>query len=56
MYTRSKRYTQCHVSGKYLFTEMFWIVDGDAEVDPDFNFDYVMEDTRSPVWRSLNHK
>ena len=28
-------------------TEMFWIVDGDAEVDPDFNFDYVAEDTRA---------
>lgn len=36
-------------------TEMFWIVDGDAEVDPDFNFDYVAEDTRAVhVWRSRN--
>ena len=36
-------------------TEMFWIIDGDAELADDFNFDYVAEDKRAVhVWRSKN--
>ena len=32
---------------------MFWIVDGDAVIEDDFNFDYVAEDNRAVhVWRS----
>ena len=47
---------QAHIAAANICeTEMFWIVDGDAEVDADFNFDYIVEDTRAVhVWRSMN--
>ena len=47
---------QAHIAAANICeTEMFWIVDGDAVVDKDFNFDYVAEDTRAVhVWRSQN--
>tara|TARA_B100002019_G_scaffold212634_1_gene185390 strand:- start:13002 stop:16028 length:3027 start_codon:yes stop_codon:yes gene_type:complete len=36
-------------------TEMFWIIDGDAELKDDFNFDYVTTQTDTVhVWRSEN--
>jgi len=47
---------QAHIAAANICnTEMFWIVDGDAVVDKDFNFDYVAEDKRAVhVWRSQN--
>ena len=47
---------QAHIAAANLCsTEMFWIVDGDAIIDDDFNFDYVAEDNRAVhVWRSKN--
>ena len=34
---------------------MFWIIDGDAELKDDFNFDYVTTQTDTVhVWRSEN--
>lgn len=49
---------QAHISAaKKCFTKMFWIVDGDAQLDNNFNFDYDV-DTWSldavHVWRSQN--
>ena len=47
---------QAHVAAANICsTEMFWIVDGDAVLADDFNFDYIAEDTRAVhVWRSEN--
>ena len=47
---------QAHIAAANICsTEMFWIVDGDAIIDDDFNFDYIAEDTRAVhVWRSQN--
>ena len=47
---------QAHIkAAKKCFTKMFWIVDGDAVIADDFNFDYVAEDNRAVhVWRSQN--
>ena len=47
---------QAHIAAANLCsTEMFWIVDGDAIIDDNFNFDYVAEDNRAVhVWRSKN--
>ena len=47
---------QAHIAGANICsTEMFWIVDGDAVIADDFNFDYVAEDNRAVhVWRSQN--
>ena len=55
-YTWSKRNTpSTYCGGKFMSTEMFWIVDGDAIIDDNFNFDYVFEDNRAVhVWRSKN--
>ena len=47
-----------HVAGaKKCFTKMFWIVDADAIIVDDFNFDYVVPDHQLDhvhVWRSQN--
>jgi len=47
---------QAHVAAANLCTtEMFWIVDGDAVLESDFNFDYIAKDTKAVhVWRSVN--
>ena len=47
---------QAHIApANVCSTEMFWIVDGDAVIEDDFNFDYVAEDNRAVhVWRSKN--
>ena len=49
---------QAHIAGaKLCNTESFWIVDGDADVLEDFNFDYVPEHHNTEavhVWRSMN--
>jgi len=47
---------QAHIAGANICsTEMFWIVDGDAVIADDFNFDYIAEDNRAVhVWRSQN--
>jgi hypothetical protein len=49
---------QAHIAAaKKCFTKMFWIVDGDAQIVEDFNFDYVVPDHQLDhvhVWRSLN--
>ena len=47
---------QAHIAAANICsTEMFWIVDGDAIIADDFNFDYVAEDNRAVhVWRSQN--
>jgi hypothetical protein len=49
---------QAHIAAaKKCFTKMFWIVDGDAQIVNDFNFDYVVPDHQLDhvhVWRSLN--
>jgi hypothetical protein len=49
---------QAHIAAaKKSFTKMFWVVDGDAEIVDDFNFDYVVpkEDLECVhVWRSRN--
>lgn len=49
---------QAHIAAaKKCFTKMFWIVDGDAQIVDDFNFDYDAGpwnlDTVH-VWRSIN--
>lgn len=44
-------------AAKLVSTNMFWIVDGDADICDDFNFDYQVpkwEFTTVFVWRSLN--
>ena len=49
---------QAHISAaKKCFTKMFWIVDADAVVMDDFNFDYVVPEHQLDhvhVWRSQN--
>ena len=49
---------QAHMAAASLCeTEMFWIVDGDAQLMDDFAFDYIPEHHNSEavhVWRSLN--
>jgi hypothetical protein len=47
---------QAHIAGaKKCYTDMFWVVDGDAEIVDDFNFDYVPKDLDYVyVWRSIN--
>lgn len=49
---------QAHIAAaKKCFTKMFWIVDADALVLDDFNFDYKVPDHQSDhvhVWRSQN--
>ena len=47
---------QAHIAAANICsTEMFWIVDGDAVIADDFNFDYVVEDNKAVhVWRSQN--
>ena len=36
---------QAHITAaKKAFTKMFWVVDGDAVIFDDFNFDYVVDD------------
>jgi len=47
---------QAHIAAANICsTEMFWIIDGDAIIADDFNFDYVAEDNRAVhVWRSQN--
>lgn len=45
------------VAAKKCFTNMFWIVDGDAEILDSFNFDHVVDKWTLEtvhVWRSLN--
>lgn len=49
---------QAHITAaKLAKTPMFWVVDGDAEIVEDFNFDYVVpvyEQDIVYVWRSKN--
>ena len=49
---------QAHITAaKKCFTKMFWIVDADAIIMDDFNFDYVVPDHQLDhvhVWRSQN--
>ena len=49
---------QAHVkAAKKCFTKMFWVVDADAVIRNDFNFDYVVPDYDLEcvhVWQSLN--
>jgi hypothetical protein len=49
---------QAHIAAaKRCFTKMFWIVDADAQIVEDFNFDYEVDDynlNTVHVWRSLN--
>ena len=47
---------QAHIAAANICsTEMFWIVDGDAVIEDEFNFDYVADDNRAVhVWRSKN--
>ena len=49
---------QAHIkAAKKCFTKMFWIVDADAIIMDDFNFDYVVPDHQLDhvyVWRSQN--
>ena len=49
---------QAHIkAAKKCFTKMFWIVDADATIMDDFNFDYVVPDHQLDhvhVWRSQN--
>lgn len=49
---------QAHISAANLAqTEMFWVVDGDASIVDDFNFDYAVpryERSHVHVWRSRN--
>jgi hypothetical protein len=49
---------QAHIeAAKLCDTDMFWIVDGDAQIVDDFNFDYVPEYHNKEavhVWRSQN--
>ena len=49
---------QAHIkAAKKCFTKMFWIVDADAMIMPDFHFDYVVPDHQIDhvhVWRAKN--
>jgi hypothetical protein len=49
---------QAHiVAAKRSFTKMFWIVDGDAQIVDDFDFDHQVsqwEQDTVHVWRSIN--
>ena len=49
---------QAHIeAAKIVETEMFWIVDADAQIEKDFNFDYYVpfyERKHVHVWRSKN--
>jgi len=49
---------QAHIAAaKKCFTKMFWIVDADAIIMDDFNFDYIVSDHQLDqvhVWRSQN--
>jgi len=49
---------QAHIkAAKKCFTKMFWVVDADAIITDDFNFDYVVPDydlTAVHVWCSIN--
>lgn len=49
---------QAHIEGaKICNTDMVWIVDGDAEIDNDFNFEYQVprwQHDHVHVWRSKN--
>ena len=49
---------QAHIAAaKKAFTKMFWVVDGDAELLPEFNFDYEVSEYDLDVvhvWRSSN--
>jgi len=49
---------QAHIAAaKRCFTKMFWIVDADALIVDDFNFDYLVSDWDQDavhVWRSQN--
>lgn len=49
---------QAHIAAaKKCFTKMFWIVDGDAIIIDEFNFDYVVPEHQLDhvhVWRSVN--
>lgn len=47
---------QAHiVAASYCLTDMFWIVDGDAEILDSFDFEYKTKDTDYVhVWRSQN--
>ena len=49
---------QAHIAAaKKCFTKMFWIVDGDANIVKNFNFDYVVPDHQLDVvhvWRARN--
>lgn len=49
---------QAHIAAaKKAFTKMFWVVDGDAEILPTFNFDHVVSEydlDTVHVWRSIN--
>jgi hypothetical protein len=44
-------------AAKLCSTDYFWVVDGDSEIVPDFNFDYVVpfyDYEKVRVWRSIN--
>jgi len=49
---------QAHIkAAKKCFTKMFWVVDADAQLVDDFNFDYEVDDYNLEtvhVWRSIN--
>jgi len=49
---------QAHIkAAKKCFTKMFWVVDADAQVVKNFNFNYVVPDHQLDhvhVWRSIN--
>lgn len=49
---------QAHIkAAKKCFTKMFWVVDADAQLVPDFSFDYEVDDYNLEtvhVWRSIN--
>jgi len=49
---------QAHIeAAKLCTTELFWVVDGDAQIVDDFNFDYASPDNEKDyvkVWRSRN--
>jgi hypothetical protein len=49
---------QAHITAaKKCFTKMFWVVDADAQLVEDFNFDYEVDNYNLEtvhVWRSIN--
>jgi len=49
---------QAHIkAAKKCFTKMFWVVDADAQLVDDFNFDYSVDEYNLEtvhVWRSIN--